>query len=166
MKTLIKNLTTADLTKTIKILQSLLLSNMPINVRGIKGRIRKLQATLKVRTQCPSSKSAEQEDAKALILPPPPPTGSPSARQDYQRETSLLLLLSTTTKFGEKVAECRAKFTPRLSQHELAKRLNNVGLDISPAEVAEIEEGKRFLNYCQVSVLASVLNATVFELNS
>jgi len=166
MKRTIKTLTATDLTNTIKVLQSLLLSNMPINVRGIKGRIRKLQTTLKVRIQCPSNKSAEQEDAKALILPPPPPTGSPSERQDYQRETSLLLLQSTTTKFGNKVAECRAKFTPRLSQHELAKRLNKAGLDISPAEVAEIEEGKRLLNYYQISVLASVLNATVFELNS
>jgi len=53
-----------------------------------------------------------------------------------------------------------------ISQHELAKRLNKAGLDISPAEVAEIEEGKRLLNYYQISVLASVLNATVFELNS
>lgn len=165
MKPLIKTLTTTDLRETIKSLQSLLHSKDRINVRGIKGRIRKLQATLKATTKCHSSKSAEHGDAKAITIPSQP-IGSPSERQDYQRETSLLPLLSTTTKFGEKVAECRAKFTPRLSQHELAKRLNKVGLDISPAEVAEIEEGKHFLNYYQVSVLASVLNATVFELNS
>lgn len=75
-----------------------------------------------------------------------------------------------TNIISTRVASCRYQTIygsrVRVSQHELAKRLNKAGLDMSPAEVAEIEEGKRLLNYYQVSVLASVLNATVFELNS
>ena len=53
-----------------------------------------------------------------------------------------------------------------MSQRELAKRLKEAGLDISPSEIAEVEEGKRPLNYYQVTVLASVLKTTVYELLS
>lgn len=72
----------------------------------------------------------------------------------------------TNTRFGEKVAEARAMVTPRLSQRELSRRLQVSGIDISPAGVAQIEAGKRILNYYEVSVLASVLNTTVFKLRS
>jgi hypothetical protein len=133
MKTPIKTLTTTDLRKTIKSLQGLLHSKMPINVRGIKGRIRKLQATLKATTKCRSSKSAEQGDAKAITIPSQS-TGSPSERQDYQGETPAPSLLSTKTRFGEKVAEWRAKATPSLSLQGLSQKLIENGLDISPSK--------------------------------
>jgi hypothetical protein len=66
----------------------------------------------------------------------------------------------------DKVTEARKLVTPPLSQRELTKRLKDNGLKVTPAEVAEIEAGKRFLNCFQASVLASVLNTTVFKLNS
>jgi hypothetical protein len=68
--------------------------------------------------------------------------------------------------FGLKVAEARALASPRLSRRELAKRLKDSGLEISPAEIAEIENGKRPLNYYQVTVLAGVLNTTANQLLS
>ncbi len=74
--------------------------------------------------------------------------------------------MAPNKSFGLKVAEARKLVTPKMSQAELAKRLKDSGLDISPAKVAEIEAGKRSLNCFQASVLASVLNTTVFELNS
>jgi hypothetical protein len=164
MNKLIKRLTPTDLRITIKSLQSLLHSKMPINVRGIKGRIRKLQATLIASTKCRSSKSAAQGNAKTITLPSPPPIGSPSERQDYQNGAPTPPLLSTKTRFGEKVAECRAKATPSLSQQGLSKKLIENGLNISPSQVAEIENGTLILNCYQASVLASVLNSTVPEL--
>ena len=73
---------------------------------------------------------------------------------------------NTTSEFGRKAAEARAQITPRLSQRELAKRLQVAGIDINRAGVAQIEAGKRTLNYYEVSVLAAVLNTTPFELRS
>ncbi len=67
MKTPFKTLTPTDLMATIKCLKSLLYSKDRINVLGIKGRIRKLQAALQVTTQRDSSKSIEQVDAKAFL---------------------------------------------------------------------------------------------------
>jgi hypothetical protein len=67
---------------------------------------------------------------------------------------------------GTKVAECRVRFTPPLSQRALVKRLKEAGLDISLAELAEIESGIRPLKQYEVTVLAGVLNTTVFQLLS
>ncbi|MEI8138654.1 MAG: helix-turn-helix transcriptional regulator [bacterium] len=72
----------------------------------------------------------------------------------------------STNTVGGKIAEARARVTPYLSQQELAKRLKDAGIDISTAGVAEIEAGKRSLNYYQVTVLASILNTTVHQLHS
>jgi len=69
MKTPINTLTPTDLMETIKSLQSLLHSKERINVQGIKGRIRKLKATLIATTKCHSGRSAEQGDVKAVTSP-------------------------------------------------------------------------------------------------
>ena len=74
--------------------------------------------------------------------------------------------MAPNKSFGLKVAEARKLATPPLSQRELAKRLKDYGLTVTPAEVAEIEAGKRSLNYYQVTMLASVLNTTVNQLLS
>ena len=74
--------------------------------------------------------------------------------------------MKSKNTFGGKVAKARSLASPPLSQRELAKRLKDAGIDISPAGVAEIEAGKRSLNYCQVMMLASVLNTTASQLLS
>jgi len=51
-----------------------------------------------------------------------------------------------------------------MSRNELVKRLKMAGLDISIAELAEIEAGKHFLNYYQVTVFASILNTTAHQI--
>lgn len=74
--------------------------------------------------------------------------------------------MAPNKSFGLKVAEARALVTPKMSRAKLAKRLQEHGLKVTPAEVAEIEAGKRSLNYCQVTMLASVLNTTASQLLS
>jgi len=74
--------------------------------------------------------------------------------------------MAPNKSFGRKVAEARILVTPKMSQRELAKRLKDNGLMVTPAEVAEIEAGKRSLNYCQVTMIASILNTTVNQLLS
>jgi hypothetical protein len=68
--------------------------------------------------------------------------------------------------FGKKVAEARELTSPRISHRELSKRLKKTGLDLSPADIAEIEKGNRPLNYYQVTILASALNTTAHHLLS
>jgi transcriptional regulator with XRE-family HTH domain len=74
--------------------------------------------------------------------------------------------MASNKSFGLKVAEARKLVTPKMSQAELAKRLKDSWLDISPADIAEVEAGNRSLNYYQVSMLASALNTTVHQLLS
>lgn len=72
--------------------------------------------------------------------------------------------MESRNTIGAKLAAARTQGTPPLSHWELAERLRAAGLDISPDELAEVEAGKRLLNYYQMTVLAGVLNTTVHEL--
>jgi len=76
------------------------------------------------------------------------------------------ILMEHKKSVGEKIVKCRASFAPPLSQRELVKRLKDAGLDISIAELAEIESGNRSLKQYEVTVLAGVLNTTAFQLHS
>jgi hypothetical protein len=67
-------------------------------------------------------------------------------------------------KLGRNVAEARARFTPPLSRRKLARRLKDAGIKITLAELALIEAGERTLNCYEMSILASVLKTTVFDL--
>jgi hypothetical protein len=74
--------------------------------------------------------------------------------------------MSFNKTMGEKITEARDLVSPRMSRNELAKRLKDAGIDISPEGVAHIEAGKRFLNYYEVSALASILNTNSSQLLS
>ncbi|MEI8122726.1 MAG: hypothetical protein WCI20_11780, partial [bacterium] len=75
-------------------------------------------------------------------------------------------IMAPNKSFGLKVAETRRLVTPKMSQAELARRLQDYGLKLTSAEVGDIEAGQRSLNYCQVTMLASVLNTTANQLLS
>ena len=72
--------------------------------------------------------------------------------------------MTPQTLLGKRVIEARERVRPKLSRRKLADRLQAAGLDVKPSDVADIEAGKRSLNYYQVSVLAAALNSTVNEL--
>lgn len=63
---------------------------------------------------------------------------------------------------GVKVAQLRK--TLRISQRELADRLQVVGLDIDKNAVQRMESGQRFITDIEVISLAKVFGITVEEL--
>lgn len=63
---------------------------------------------------------------------------------------------------GEKVAFVRSNM--RISQRELADRLQIAGLDIDKNAVQRIEAGKRFVTDIELKILSKVLNLSVDEL--
>lgn len=69
----------------------------------------------------------------------------------------------TTINIGERIAEARARQTPDLSQRGLSQRLKEAGMDVTPADVAAIEAGKRTLTYYERTILASTLNIPVHQ---
>ena len=63
---------------------------------------------------------------------------------------------------GIKVAELRKNL--RISQRELADRLQINGLDIDKNAVQRMESGQRFITDIEVVALAKVLSVTIEEL--
>ena len=63
---------------------------------------------------------------------------------------------------GKKVASYRQEL--RLSQRELAERLQVAGLDVDKNAIQRIEAGKRFVTDIEIVYLAKVLNKSVEEL--
>ena len=63
---------------------------------------------------------------------------------------------------GIKVAELRKNL--RISQRELADRLQIIGLDIDKNAVQRIESGQRFVTDIELEYLAKVFGITIEEL--
>ncbi len=63
---------------------------------------------------------------------------------------------------GTRVARFRSEL--RISQRELADRMQLVGLDLDKNAIQRIEAGKRFVTDIEIIGLASVLNKSVDEL--
>lgn len=61
---------------------------------------------------------------------------------------------------GQKVKQARALAKPKLSQRELARRMQKAGIDLDASDIAQIESGAKSLNYYHVTVLASILGTT------
>ena len=63
---------------------------------------------------------------------------------------------------GENVARFRKEY--RISQRELADRLQLVGLDIDKNAIQRIEAGKRFVTDIELVALSKVLNRSLNEI--
>lgn len=63
---------------------------------------------------------------------------------------------------GRRIARFRTEL--RISQRELADRLQLVGLDMDKNAIQRIEAGKRFVTDIEILGLARVLDKTVMEL--
>lgn len=63
---------------------------------------------------------------------------------------------------GKNVSICRKKM--KISQRELADRLQLVGLDVDKNAIQRIECGKRFVTDIELVYLSSVLNVSLDEL--
>ena len=63
---------------------------------------------------------------------------------------------------GKKVAECRIKM--KLSQRELADKLQLIGLDVDKNAIQRIEAGKRFVTDIEIVYLSKTLKVSVTEL--
>lgn len=63
---------------------------------------------------------------------------------------------------GVKIAQIRKNL--RISQHELADRLQINGLDIDKNAVQRMESGQRFITDIEIVALAKVLGVTIEEL--
>ena len=65
---------------------------------------------------------------------------------------------------GANVARLRKSLVPKVSQRELADRLQIIGLDIDKNAVQRIESGQRFVTDIELSALARVFDVLVDEL--
>lgn len=63
---------------------------------------------------------------------------------------------------GKNIAEFRKKI--KISQRELADRLQVAGLDIDKNAVQRIESGQRFVTDIELIVISAVLNKSYYEL--
>lgn len=65
---------------------------------------------------------------------------------------------------GKHVARLRLALGPKVSQKDLADRLQIAGLDLEKNAVQRIESGQRFVTDIELRALAKVLNVSVEEL--
>ncbi len=65
---------------------------------------------------------------------------------------------------GKQVAKLRMSMPERVSQRELADRLQLAGLDLGKNAVQQIESGQRFVTDIELKTLAEVLGVTVDDL--
>ncbi len=63
---------------------------------------------------------------------------------------------------GIKVAELRKNL--RISQRELADKLNEIGLDVDKNAVQRMESGQRFITDIELGYLARIFSITIEEL--
>ena len=63
---------------------------------------------------------------------------------------------------GIKVAQLRKGL--RISQRELADKLNEIGLDVDKNAVQRMESGQRFITDIELGYLARILSITIEEL--
>lgn len=65
---------------------------------------------------------------------------------------------------GKRVSELRMALPGKVSQRELADRLQLAGLDLGKNAVQQIESGNRFVTDIELKTLAKVLGVTADEL--
>ena len=65
---------------------------------------------------------------------------------------------------GKNVARLRMELKPKVSQKDLADRLQLAGLDLEKNAVQRIESGQRFVTDIELCKLAEVLDVSVEEL--
>jgi transcriptional regulator with XRE-family HTH domain len=62
---------------------------------------------------------------------------------------------------GPRVKQARLNTTPRLTQYQLAIRLQTLGMNIDRAGVAKIELGLRQVTDIEISILAQALGVNI-----
>ena len=65
---------------------------------------------------------------------------------------------------GKRVAELRMAMPGKVSQRELADRLQLEGLDLGKNAIQQIESGQRFVTDIELKALARILGVTADEL--
>lgn len=65
---------------------------------------------------------------------------------------------------GKNVARLRLALGPKVSQKNLADRLQIAGLDVDKNAIQKIESGQRFVTDIELCALAKVLNTSIDEL--
>lgn len=67
---------------------------------------------------------------------------------------------------GKRIAELRMAMPGKVSQRELADRLQLAGLDLGKNAIQQIESGERFVTDIELKALAQVLGVTADDLIS
>lgn len=65
---------------------------------------------------------------------------------------------------GKRIAELRMAMPERVSQRELADRLQLLGLDLGKNAIQQIESGERFVTDIELKALAEVFGVTADDL--
>lgn len=65
---------------------------------------------------------------------------------------------------GKRIAELRMAMPERVSQRELADRLQLLGLDLGKNAIQQIESGERFVTDIELKALAGVFGVTADDL--
>lgn len=65
---------------------------------------------------------------------------------------------------GKRIAELRMAMPERVSQRELADRLQLLGLDLGNNAIQQIESGERFVKDIELKALAEVFGVTADDL--
>ncbi len=65
---------------------------------------------------------------------------------------------------GSNIARIRKSLQPKVSQRELADRLQRIGLDVDKNAVQRIESGQRFVTDIELAALSRLLGVSADEL--
>ena len=65
---------------------------------------------------------------------------------------------------GEKVYEIRKKQNPKMSQRQLAEKLQILGIDVDKNAIQRIESGQRFVTDLELLAISKVFNVSLNEL--
>ncbi len=61
---------------------------------------------------------------------------------------------------GKRISELRKNYKPKMSQRELADKMQIEGIDLEKNAIQRIEAGKRFVTDIELVVFAKVFNVT------
>ena len=67
---------------------------------------------------------------------------------------------------GERIAELRKSASPKMSQRQLADKLQLLGLDVDKNAIQRIESGERFVTDIELKIIASLFGVSTDHLLS
>lgn len=67
---------------------------------------------------------------------------------------------------GPRIRQLRLRDTPRVTQAELAARLQVIGVDLDRSAVSRIEQGTRLITDLEITAICEALGVTVQDLFS